>query len=117
MLTNVSKSYTYFRVLVQIMSGTNKQKDKQFSKTFPLLGTMGEKNMRIGAFNCQGLKEKIDYPDFLKLASNMDLFGVSETWLRDNDIIYLPGFKFYPQNRKNCKGRLGEGLAYLSKMI
>ncbi len=76
---------------------------------------MGDRNMRIGSFNCQGIKEKIDYPDFLNLALSMDILGVCETWLSDKDDIFLPGFKFYPQNRKNPIGAPRGGVGIFIK--
>ena len=61
--------------------------------------------LQIGALNCYGLKDKIDYPEFLNLVSKNDIFGVSETWLGDNDEeVVLPGYKFYPMNRKKERG-------------
>ena len=60
--------------------------------------------MKIGAFNCHGLREKVDYLDFSKLVANLDIFGVCETWLSDDDDIDLPGYKYYPCNRKDKIG-------------
>ena len=40
----------------------------------------------------------------------MDIFGVSETWLKNTDVISLPGFKFYPINRKVAKGAARGGI-------
>ena len=71
--------------------------------------------LKIGAFNCHGLKDKIDYPDFLKLALKMDVLGVSETWLKNGDQISLPGFKFFPINRKVSKGAPRGGIGIFIK--
>ncbi len=60
--------------------------------------------IQIGALNCQGLKEKIDSPEILNLIEETDIFGVSETWMKTGDDISLPGFTFYPFNRKHIKG-------------
>ena len=60
-------------------------------------------NIQIGALNCQGLKEKIDSPEILDLVEKTDIFGVSETWLKTGDDIKLPGFTFYPYNRKHIE--------------
>ena len=73
------------------------------------------KTLRIGAFNCQGMRDKVDYPDFLKLVSDTDIFGVSETWLREDDDISLPGYKFYPLNRKKEKGASRGGIGVFIK--
>ena len=65
--------------------------------------------VQIGALNCHGLEEKIDTPEILNLIEQTDIFGVSETWLKgsrektSNDMS-LPGFSFYPYNRKYVKG-------------
>ncbi len=62
--------------------------------------------LKVGALNCQGLKDKVDYPEFLKLVEKNDIFGVTETWLGDGDVdqITLPGYKFYPMNRNKERG-------------
>ena len=59
--------------------------------------------LKIGALNCHGIKDKVDYPEFLELAEEMDIFGVSETWLTNKDKISLPGFSFIPKNRASEK--------------
>ena len=66
--------------------------------------------LNIGALNCQGLKEKIDTPQIYELISTEDIFGVSETWLKDGDDINLSGYKFYPFNRKKVKGTTRGGV-------
>ena len=72
-------------------------------------------NLKIGTLNCQGIKRKIDDPEFIKTISTEDIFGVSETWLNENDKIDIPGFKFYPLNRKKEKGATREGLGFFIK--
>ena len=73
--------------------------------------------MKIGALNCQGLKDKIDFPEVQKIFSSCDIFGVTETWLGDNDIdqCYLEGYKFYPLNRKKQKGAQRGGIGLFIK--
>ena len=62
-------------------------------------------------FNCQGIKEKFETPDFQKLISTKDIFGICETWLKDGDeSVNVPGFNFYPLNRKREKGVTRGGL-------
>ena len=56
------------------------------------------------------MKDKIDYPEFLDLVSGTDIFGVSETWLKDKDEIDIPNFEFYPLNRKINKGPTRGGI-------
>ena len=61
--------------------------------------------LRIGALNCQGLRDKVDYSNFLQLIKEADIFGLSETWLRDkDDSISLPGYSFNHMPRKINKG-------------
>ena len=68
---------------------------------------------KIGALNCQGLRDKIDFPEVQDLIRSCDIFGVCETWLGDEDDIYIDDFKFYPFNRKNPTGAPRGGLVYL----
>ena len=53
-------------------------------------------SLKIGALNCQGLRDKIDYPEVRKLISSCDIFGVTETWFGKNDDPCIKGFNFYP---------------------
>ena len=66
------------------------------------MSTLSKPKVRlsIGALNCQGLKGKIDDPQLQNLIETDDIFGVSETWLKNQDQISLPGYKFYPYNRE-----------------
>ena len=66
--------------------------------------------LSIGSLNCHGMKEKVDYPEFYHLVSDNDIFGVSETWLKDKDKISLPGFDYYPLNRKINQGPTKGGI-------
>ena len=69
-------------------------------------------HFRIGAFNCQGLNDKIEDLSFIKDVSKYDIFGVCETWLdKDNDSLKIPDYKFYPLSRKkeNLQSRGGVG--------
>ena len=56
--------------------------------------------LRLGMLNCQGIEGKFETPEFCKLISSGDIFGVCETWLNnDKKAISIPGFNFYPFNR------------------
>ena len=59
--------------------------------------------LRIGMLNCHGLKNKFETPEFQNLVSSHEIFGVCETWLNDNESATIPGFNFYPLNRKKDK--------------
>ena len=69
-------------------------------------------NLNIGALNCHGIVDKLDYPNVIDLISQSDIFGVSETWADKKDDIKVPGFKFFPLHREGGKGpkRGGIGL-------
>ena len=59
---------------------------------------------KIAAFNCQGLKEKYENPDFVNKVKSYMIFGVNETWLNSTEkSINVPGYKFYPLCRKKEK--------------
>ena len=67
--------------------------------------------LKLGMLNCHGIKNKFETPEFQKLVSSEDIFGVCETWLNDNsEQITVPGFNFYPLNRKNEMSRGGLGV-------
>ena len=71
--------------------------------------------INIGALNCQGLKGKIDDPQLQNIIATDDIFGVSETWLTNQDLITLPGYKFYPYNREKVKGTTRGGVGIFIK--
>ena len=73
--------------------------------------------------NCQGIKDKFETPEFQKMVLSEDIFGVCETWLGSvnnniyscNEPIHIPGFNFYPLNRKKEKGMTRGGLGLFIK--
>ena len=70
-------------------------------------------NLKLGGFNCQGIKDKIEDPCFVKEVSKFDILGVCETWLnKNNENLNIPNYKFYPLSRKKEKdvSRGGVGL-------
>ena len=73
--------------------------------------------LSIGSLNCHGMKEKVDYPEFHHLVSENDIFGVSETWLKDKDKISLPNFDYYPLNRKINQGPTKGGICGLVHLL
>ena len=72
-------------------------------------------HLKIGALNCHGLHDKIDYPEVQNFISSCDIFGVSETWFGENDKADVDGFQFYPLNRKKCKGPTKGGIGLFIK--
>ena len=71
---------------------------------------LNKKFLNIGALNCHGLADKVDFLEMENLVSSFDIFGVNETWLNDDDEIEIPGFQYYPLNRKVEKGPRRGGL-------
>ena len=71
--------------------------------------------IKVGALNCQGLKEKIDYPEVQNLISSCDIFGVTETWYGENDEGYVEGYEYFPFNRGNEKGAPRGGIGVFIK--
>ena len=66
----------------------------------------------VGGFNCQGIVDKIDDPNFINDILKYDIFGVCETWLnKGNEHLVVPEYKFYPLSRKkeNDQSRGGVG--------
>ena len=54
-------------------------------------------------------------PEVIDLISSNDIFGTSETWLKDKVKISIPGYKFYPVNRKVNKGATKGGVGLFIK--
>ena len=79
--------------------------------------------LNLGALNCHGLRDKIDLPVVINLISSCDIFGVNETWLKDDedeeedneDEISVEGFEYYPLNRKCKKGPSRGGIGVFIK--
>ena len=67
-------------------------------------------NIHIGSLNCHGLLDKLDCPNVIDLISKHDIFCVCETWIREEDQVYIPGFEYFPLNRKKCKGPIKGGI-------
>ena len=66
--------------------------------------------------NCQGIKDKFQTPEFLSMIKSEDILGVCETWLgKKHKPIKVPGFNYYPLNRKKEKGATRGGLGVFIK--
>ena len=68
--------------------------------------------LKIGALNCHGLGDKVDQVNFLRLVENSDIFGLSETWLKENGEgdISITGYRFYHEPRKTNEGPVRGGV-------
>ena len=56
-------------------------------------------NIRILSFNVEGLKHKIEDPQFIEFIQDFDIAILSETWKADTSKIHLEGFWDYSQIR------------------
>ncbi len=72
-------------------------------------------NLLIGALNCHGLLEKLDDPNVIDLIRQNDILGTSETWLKEKDVVKVPGYNFYPLHRKGGKGPTRGGNGFFIK--
>ncbi len=73
-------------------------------------------HLRVGGFNCQGIKDKIEDPSFIKDLSKYDIFGVCETWLSSsNENFSVPNYKFYPLSRQKEKEQSRGGVGWFVK--
>lgn len=57
-----------------------------------------------------GLKRRIEYPDFVELVNQYDIFCVSETHIDSNDIADIPGYTFSAKNRSQPYLRKSGGI-------
>ena len=73
--------------------------------------------LSIGAVNCHGMKEKIEYPELYNLIKNHDIFGVCETWLNKKEALEIDvdGYKFYHIARKTKTEFSRGGIGYFVK--
>lgn len=69
----------------------------------------------FGSLNVCGLKNRINYPEFLEVVSNYDVFCVTETKTDHTDVISVPGYSFLSQQRKQKFIRKSGGIGVLYK--
>ena len=84
------------------------QAGRSMSKAPPL-----SSKMRVGHLNVRSLTKHIDDVNHLLLAEELDLLGLSESWLvesMDNSSLVFPG---YSVTRRDRTGRSGGGVAIL----
>lgn len=68
------------------------------------------KKLKIGHLNVRSLFTGFDEFQSLVLNNDLDIVGVTETWLSDNivsDIVGIDGFKFYRKDRARTGGGVG----------
>ena len=63
-------------------------------------GTQKHTNLRLLAFNVEGLKSKPEDPSFIKLVQQFDISVLTETWKRDTSKLDLGGFWDFSQVRQ-----------------
>ena len=61
------------------------------------------------------MKRRIKYPDFVEFINNYDIFSASETHIDDTDIVDIPGFVFFANNRKQKYKRKSGGIGVYVK--
>jgi exonuclease III len=55
--------------------------------------------LKLCALNVNGLKRRIEYPDFVAFIGNYDIFCISETHTDNNDIVDITGFTYFAKHR------------------
>ena len=56
-------------------------------------------NIRVGFANVQGLKKALSDGEIFELMYNFDILGVGETWLKEDEEIFLKDFVFKGKER------------------
>ena len=84
-----------------------------------MASSLNGKRLVLGALNCQGIKEKVDQTIFSDVSNQMDIFGVCETWLKDDQtgvLLFgtevntaLPSWFSFSVETKQCGLRLWFG--------
>ena len=75
--------------------------------------------LKIGHLNVRSLSDKIDEVRFIIFETNLDIFCISETWLKDDindDMIHIPGYTVVRRDR-NCNKRGGGVCIYIRSNI
>ena len=73
------------------------------------------KHLNVCSLNVNGLKKRIDYPDFTEFVSKYDIFCISETHLDKTDIVDLPGYTFFTKHRLQQYKRKSGGIGIYVK--
>ena len=60
-------------------------------------------HLRLFTFNGEGLKPKLEDPNFLETIQDYDISILTETWKNDPSKINIEGFWDYPQVRPKHK--------------
>ena len=77
------------------------------------LGKLHLKRLKIGSFNCQGIKTKIEDPVFRDEIKKFDMFAVNETWItKENKNIFIENYKFFPASRNKEMGKIRGGIGW-----
>ena len=58
---------------------------------------------------------KTNYPEFIELIKNYEIIGIQESKTDDCDVINIPGYNIFYNNRENLSRRKSGGLALLVK--
>ena len=60
-------------------------------------------NIKILSFNVEGLKPKLEDPNFLEFIKDYDISVFSKTWKADTSKLNIGGFWDYSQHKQNTK--------------
>jgi len=74
-----------------------------------------QNKIQLGALNVSGLKKRLNYPEFIELVNNFDIFCLSETHTDTYDIIELKNYKFLAKHREQEYKRKSGGIGIFVK--
>ena len=75
-------------------------------------------SVKFCSFNVNGLKHRINYPEFTDFVSNFDILCLSETHLDDTDIVDIADYSFISKNRSHAYKRKSGGIgAYVKDTL
>ena len=74
-------------------------------------------HLKLFSFNVEGLKPKLEEPNFLETIQDYDISILTETWKNDPSKINIEGFWDYSQVRPKHKNtiRNSEGITILAR--
>ena len=68
------------------------------------------KYLKFGSLNVNGLKNRLNYPEFVEFIEKHDIFCVLETHLNDSDIVDIDGYVFFAKHRSQVYKRKSGGI-------
>lgn len=74
---------------------------------FDAIGDVDECNFLIAHLNCRSILNTFEELKFYITSQNIDILGLSKTWLNekiDNNVIRIPGYILIRKDRNNKRG-------------